>query len=173
MSMRSARRRSFTFESCDAFGEYWQRTRLRPLHVRWWAQDWTTPTQFCIVLGTNIHKLQRMQHTIAQVVKLSRSNTGVMDILKDLHWLLVQFRIDFKIVTLVYKVRSSSQPVYLLSLISDYALIRSLCATGTHILHTLLMLSTLVHLLSCHRRQSLEHSSSWHQRMHHTIDFSL
>ena len=89
-----------------------------------------------MVLGANIHKLQRMQNTIARVVKLSTSNTGVMDILNDLHWLPVRYRIDFKIATLVYKVRSSSQPVYLSSLISDYALIRSLRSTGTHILHT-------------------------------------
>ena len=53
------------------------------------------------VSGANIHKLQRMQITIAQVVKLSRSNTGVMDILTDLHWLPVRYRIDFKIATLV------------------------------------------------------------------------
>ena len=88
------------------------------------------------VLGANIHKLQRMQNTIARVVKLSTSNTGVMDILKDPHWLPVRNRIDIKIATLVYKVRSSSQPVYLSSFISDYAPIRSLRSTGTHILHT-------------------------------------
>ena len=88
------------------------------------------------VSGTNINKLQRMQNTIALVVKLSRSNTGVMDILKDFHWLPIRYHIDFKIVTLVYKVRSSLQPVCLSSLISDYAPIRSPRSTGTHILHT-------------------------------------
>ena len=77
------------------------------------------------VSGANIRKLQRMQNTIARLVKLSKSNTGV-DILKDLHWLPVWYRIDFKIATLGYKVRSSSPPVYLSSLISDYAPIRSL-----------------------------------------------
>ena len=86
-----------------------------------------------VVSGANIHKLQRMQNTIARVVKLSRSNTGVMDILKDLHWLPVRNRIDFKIAALM---RSSSQPVYLSSLISDYAPIRSPRATWTHIRHT-------------------------------------
>ena len=39
------------------------------------------------VSGANIHKLQCMQNTIAWVVKLSRSNTGEMNILKDFHWL--------------------------------------------------------------------------------------
>ena len=58
------------------------------------------------VSGANIHKLQHMQNTIARVVKLSRSNTNVMDILKDLHWLPVWYRIDIKIATLLYKVRS-------------------------------------------------------------------
>ena len=78
-----------------------------------------------------------MQNIIARVVKLSRSNTGVMDILTDLHWLPVRYRIDFKIATLVYKMRSSSQPIYLSPLILDYAPISSLRSTGTHILHTL------------------------------------
>ena len=87
------------------------------------------------VSGENIHKL-RMQNTIARVVKFSGSNTGVMDILKDLHWHPIQYRIDFKIATLVYKVKSSLQPVFLSSLISNYASIRSLRSTRTHILHT-------------------------------------
>ena len=133
--MRSKRRRSSIIERCDTFVVYWQRARLRPSHVRWWAQGYANSILYG-VSGTNIHKLQRMQNTIAQVVKLSRSNTGVMDILKDLHWLPIRYRIDLKIATLVYKVRSSSQPVYLLSLISDYAPIRSLHSTGTHTLHT-------------------------------------
>ena len=50
---------------------------------------------------TNIYKLQRIQNTIARVVNFSRSNTGVMDILKDHHWLPVRYCIDFKIATLV------------------------------------------------------------------------
>ena len=48
------------------------------------------------VSDANIHKLQRMQNTIAWVVTFSRSNTGVMDILKDLHWLPVRFCIALK-----------------------------------------------------------------------------
>ena len=103
----------------------------------WWAQGWTMPTQFCMECraqtSTNCNVCK---NTIARIVKLSRSNTGMMDISKDLHWLPVRYRIDFKIATLVYKVRSSSQPVYLSSLISEYAWIRSLCSTGTHILYT-------------------------------------
>ena len=132
--MRSARRRSFTFERCDTFGAYWQRTWLRSSLVGS-RLDYANSILYG-VSGANIDKLQRMQNTIARVVKLSRSNTGVIDILKDLHWLPMRYRIDFKIATLVYKMRSSSQSVYLSSLISDYASIRSLRSTGTHILHT-------------------------------------
>ena len=105
------------------------------------------------VSGANIHKLQRIQNTIARVVQLSRSNTGVMVILKDLRWLPVRYRIDFKIATLVYKVRSSSQPVYLSSPISDDAPIRSLRSTGTHILHTN-RAKTAVGVLSRRRRKT-------------------
>ena len=114
------------------------------------------------VLGASIHKLQRMQNTIARVVKLSTSNTGVMDVHKDIHWLPVRYRIDFKITMLVCKVRSSSQPVYISSLISGYALIRSLRSTGTHILHTLRVKTPLVRMPSCRRHQTFGDSHSAH-----------
>ena len=92
----------------------------------------TAKTVACVLVGLRLdyansilysvrRELQRMENTIARVVKLSRSNMGVMNIHKDLHWLPIWNRIDFKIATLVYKVRSSSQPVYISSLISDYA----------------------------------------------------
>ena len=100
-------------------------------------------------VGRDIHKLQRMQNTFTRVVKLLRSNTDVMDILKDLHWLPVRYRIDFKMATLVYKVRSSSQPVYLSSLISDYAPIRSQLGLT---LCTLLVLRQLSVRVLCRRR---------------------
>ena len=105
------------------------------------------------VSGANIHKLQRMQNPIARFVKLSRSNTGVMNILKDLHWLPVRYRIDFKIETLVYKVKSSSQPVYLSSLISDYAPIRTLRSPGLKFCTLLVLRQPLVRVLSRRLRQ--------------------
>ena len=88
------------------------------------------------VSGANIHKLQRMQNTIAQVVKLSRSNTGVTGILKHLHWLPVRCRINFKITTLVYlgEVFVAAGLTFVTHL--RLCPIRSLRSTGTHILHT-------------------------------------
>ena len=40
--------------------------------------------------------------------------------MNQLHWLPIQARIDFKIVTLTYKALSSGQPAYLRELISPY-----------------------------------------------------
>ena len=112
-----------------------------------------------------------LQDTIARVIKLSRSNTGVMDILKDLHWLPIRYRIDFKIATLAYKVRSSSPPVYLLSLISDYAPIRSCIQLGLTFCTFLVLRQLLVRVHFRRRRQKF---GSVYQLTseYHTIDFS-
>ena len=109
----------------------------RPSRVRWWAQGSTTPTQFCMECRAQIFTNWNVCKTPSPGLSSSQVCPGVMDMFKDLHWLPVRYRIDFKIATLVYKVRSSSQPVYLSSFIPDYASIRSLRSTGTHILHTL------------------------------------
>ena len=104
-------------------------------------------------VGRDIHKLQRMQNTIIRVVKLSRSNTGVMDIRKDLHWLPARYRIDLKIPTLVYKVRSSSQPVYLSSFISDYAQSEVCVPLGLTLCTLLVLRQPLVRVPSRRQRQ--------------------
>ena len=136
MSLRSARQRSSTFEHCDTFEAYRQRTWLRPSREHWWAQGWTMPTQFCMECRVRTSTNCNVCKTASPGLLSSREMYGRDGHLKDLHWLLVRYRIDFKIETLVYKVKSSLQPVFLSSLISDYAPIRSLRSTETHILHT-------------------------------------
>jgi len=47
------------------------------------------------ISGTNIAKLPRMQNNLAHVVCKSPYNTNVTELLRELHWLLVQQLVDW------------------------------------------------------------------------------
>ena len=55
----------------------------------------------------NVCRLQRMQNAIARVVVNDYSRLHVSEILQSLHWLPIQFRIDYKISLLTYKILST------------------------------------------------------------------
>ena len=70
-----------------------------------------------------------------------RSNLKTMvffalPILKQLHWLPVKYRIDFKIAVLTYKLRTTSEPMYLSNLISMYEPRRFLRSADAQLLQT-------------------------------------
>src|SRR4029434_4861735 len=52
----------------------------------------------------------------------------------DLHWLPVSFRIDFKVLLLVYKSLHSHAPEYMSDILSRYTPSRSLRSSGTELL---------------------------------------
>jgi hypothetical protein len=68
----------------------------------------------------NISRLQRVHSTLARVV----AGTGYYDssssILSSLHWLPVKQRINFKLATLTFKIRSAQGPLYLSQHVVDY-----------------------------------------------------
>ena len=70
-----------------------------------------------------IKKLQRVQNSLARVVAKSNWRdhmTPVMWSLKDLHWLPVRQRIDYKVALVTHKVLETGQPGYLADFISEY-----------------------------------------------------
>ena len=67
---------------------------------------------------TNIKRLQRVQNELARVVaRLPTCSPNTLT-LKELHWLPIRYRIDYKIATLTYKVLDCGEPTYLYSRIS-------------------------------------------------------
>jgi hypothetical protein len=61
-----------------------------------------------------INKLQLVQNSMARlVVPGTRKFDHITPILKDLHWLPIRKRIDFKIAVLAYKTLASKSPIYL------------------------------------------------------------
>ena len=51
----------------------------------------------------NLHRLLSIQNSAARIVTNSSKYTRITLVLRKLHWLPVQFRSEFKLVTLVYK----------------------------------------------------------------------
>ena len=59
-----------------------------------------------------LSKLQRIENAAARLVTNSHRLCHVTPILRDLHWLPVKFRIDFKILLMVFKCLQDHAPTY-------------------------------------------------------------
>ena len=81
----------------------------------------------------NIHRLQLAQNASARVLTRSRKYDSIGPILKQLHWLPVERRITFKILTQVYKALNDSlYPLYLRQLFVEYSPRRSLRSSDAY-----------------------------------------
>jgi len=74
------------------------------------------------VSSKNVTRLQRVQNAAARVVVWGsrRISTNSVGLLKQLHWLPVEWRIKFKIACITYKTISTTQPAYLYSSLKHY-----------------------------------------------------
>jgi len=79
----------------------------------------------------SIKKLQRVQNNAAQIVLEAPRRSHAIPLLRTLHWLPIQQRIDYKVALLTFKVRSTSTPSYLRLLIQDREHGRNLRSTTT------------------------------------------
>ena len=74
-----------------------------------------------VLLGTsakNMRHLHRIQSSLARDVTQQRGRISLTNTFKQLHWLPVKYRIDFKMTKLTYKVLQTGEPSYLSSRIS-------------------------------------------------------
>ena len=74
----------------------------------------------------NIEPLQLLQNSAARLLTKTRKRAHITPILKSLHWLPVCFRIDFKILLLVFKALNGLSPSYLSDLLLTYKPSRTL-----------------------------------------------
>ena len=65
-----------------------------------------------------LNRLQQIQNSLARAVVKAPKSSHITPILKSLHWLKVNERIEYKLFSLTYKVLTTSQPSYLNNLIS-------------------------------------------------------
>ena len=96
----------------------------------------------CILLGLACHQktspvqVQRAQNAAARVVVWGsrRRLTNSVDLLKQLHWLPVEWRIKFKIACITYKTISTTQPACLYSSLKHYTPSRTLRSSDSKLL---------------------------------------
>ena len=67
-----------------------------------------------------LRKLQLVQNAAARVVFRSRRYDRIKPLLKQLHWLPIKERIEFKVLVLVFKAQNDLSPLYLKELLTPY-----------------------------------------------------
>ena len=91
----------------------------------------------CLLVGlpdSLIALLQRVQNCAARIIKCVNKYSHVTPILKELHWLPIKFRIDYKVILLTFKALNNLAPSYLMELIQPYQPRRSLRSSGQNLL---------------------------------------
>ena len=69
--------------------------------------------------NVQLDKLQRVQNCAARLVTCNNKYTHITPILRELHWLPIKARIEYKIILLTYKSLKGLAPHYLRSLLSS------------------------------------------------------
>merc|ERR1712121_436160 len=77
-------------------------------------------------MGRDISNLQKVQNSAARLVLRARKRDHVTPLLRDLHWLPVQARTEYKISTLCHSFFNGTAPEYLSALLHVYVPSRQL-----------------------------------------------
>ena len=78
--------------------------------------------------------LQRIQNSVARVITLTKKSSHITPILKELHWLPVSSRIQYKLLLFVYKSLTNSAPAYIDDLLVPYEPPRKLRSYNANLL---------------------------------------
>ena len=79
-------------------------------------------------------RLQNVQNNSARVVSGSKNSDHITPVLKDLHWLPIRKRIEFKILLLTFKCTQGCAPLYLRELLVKQANTRTLRSNTKNLL---------------------------------------
>ena len=85
--------------------------------------------------AANINKLQRVQNSAACTMTKSNRFDHITSVLAELHWLLMQYRIQFKIAVTTFKVLATQEPNTLNEHIRLHIPTRQLRSSGRNQLH--------------------------------------
>ena len=81
-----------------------------------------------------IQRLQRIQNQSAKLILCKKKFDHATPLLKELHWLPVTQRLDYKILLLTYKCIHNQAPIYLSSLLKKYTPTRNLRSSAKDLL---------------------------------------
>ena len=68
----------------------------------------------------HISKLQRIQNSAARLVTLTKNGDHITPVFKDLHWLPIKYRIQYKVLLVTFKAVNGAAPHYISELICSY-----------------------------------------------------
>ena len=80
------------------------------------------------------YKLQKIQNSAARTLTGAKRREHITPVLCQLHWLPIRRRVEYKLLTLVFKAKNGIGPVYLQELIQPYRPARSLRSGDEHLL---------------------------------------
>ena len=93
-------------------------------------------TLFAGLSNDTITKLQRIQNNAARLVLKKPKRHHLSPLLKDLHWLPIKARIDYKVALLCFKCLNNKAPAYIKDLIVPYTPARMLRSSSSNLLST-------------------------------------
>ena len=88
----------------------------------------------CGITDELLCRLQKVQNNAARVVSGSKKYDHITPVLKDLHWLPIRKRIEFKILLLTFKCMQGCAPLYLRKLLVKQAKTRTLRSNTKNLL---------------------------------------
>jgi Reverse transcriptase (RNA-dependent DNA polymerase)/Endonuclease-reverse transcriptase len=82
----------------------------------------------------NLHRLQLVQNSLARVVCQAPRRCSATALLKQLHWLPIEHRIEYKIATITHQALTQQSPSYLHALLSQHKPTRNLRSANKSLL---------------------------------------
>ncbi len=83
---------------------------------------------------TALSRLQRVQNAAARLLTSTKKRDHITPVLRSLHWLPVRYRVNFKILLLVFKSLNGLVPAYLSDLLTEHRPLLSLRSSNHRLL---------------------------------------